>query len=578
MSNFGRAAFGSLAQQFAQAFPPDEPIVVFDHTGAAEALAECARRRFANEPFFVRPILPPEDHLRANAVAAGVVQSFRDRDERRVATQQAFDGTLLANGRPLRDMPVYPPPALRLMQAAVRLSDGIAVSSHAERSRVQDLLKTDPSASLRPLSDRGVPFPKGDIPHDTRDAVVIWAARLPGDTAMPFAVALADIHAPIVIVSQTPPQDAARVRWVAPDRSSEALSRARVIVDTNPCNADSAAALARWNAPLVADAQSGARERIANVRCYDRSQLGSIFEAVTAAYGLPPAQLRSMPEAEDAPPPGSTSDGPLVSIVIPTFDRPVLLRYALESCRRQTYKNLEVIVAVGGGKRYDELCAEFPHVRFIHLDDNVPAASMNAAYSEAAGEYVAILNDDDLYFPNHVELLVSALERSGAMVAHGDVLTAFLRGDDAQWDLYGFESNMARAADPSALLVANYIGAMSGMIRRSSIGSTLYDMKIPLYRDYALWLRLAQRYDFIHVERITSCYTIRNHGMQQQTQMTSQRAAETFRAIYDAFPVEERPHIEQQRAQQLQTVAQSTTFTSWSEPAGHISPVPWPPF
>jgi glycosyltransferase involved in cell wall biosynthesis len=254
------------------------------------------------------------------------------------------------------------------------------------------------------------------------------------------------------------------------------------------------------------------------------------------------------------------------------------LRYALESCRRQTYENIEVIVAVGGGNRFDEVAADYPNVRFVHLEANVPAASLNAAFSQATGEYVAILNDDDVYFPEHVSLLAGALERTGAAVAHGDVLTAFLQGDDSGWKLYGFESNMSRSADRSSLLVANYIGAMSGMVRRSCIGATLYDMQIPLYRDYAFWLRLAQRYDFVHVERITSCYTIRNQGREQQTQLTSQRAVDAFRAIYNAFPLNDRPLLEQQRQQQLQTVGQSGTFAAWSSPAGQIKPEPWPPF
>jgi len=576
MSNAGRAAYGSLARHFASCFAPDEPIVVIDHTAAAEGLAECVRRRFLNARFFVRLISPREGVLRTHLVAPTIMKAFQDIDERYTAAQQSVDGTLSANGRPLREIGVYAPNVLRLLQAAVRLSDGVVVSSHAERRRVQELIKCDPPVVFRNLTDPHVPAAEF-VPARTRDAVVIWAPHLDGDAASPLAIALADIHAVKLLVSRTPPAIGGLVEWVNIDRSAEALSRARAVIDANSCNADSSVALVQWNVPLVVDAESGAQERIANVCAFDHPRLDSLYDAVVTALGMPQPTIHDFRDSGEHYTAPQVYSGPLVSVVIPTFDRPTLLRYALESCRRQTYRNLEVIVAVGGGRRFDDIAREYDEVRFVHLDANVPAASLNAAFAQARGEYVAILNDDDVYFPDHISLLAGALERSGAMAAHADVLTAFLRGSDEQWLLYGFESNMSRPAKMSSLLVANYVGAMSVMVRRSCIGKELYDMAIPLYRDYALLLRLSREYDIVHVERITSCYTVRNQGREQQTQLTSQRAAEVFKAIYDAFPAHGRPRLEQQRQQHLQIVGQRGTFSAWAQPAGEVAPIPWPP-
>lgn len=579
MPSLGLAAYGPVAERFASSFSADDPVIVFDQSGAAEALRDCVWRSFRGDRFFVRPLLQRVEAARADAVAAGVMHAFAGSDERRVAIAQAFDGTLQANGRALREMPAYSAGALRLMQSALRLSCGAAVSSHAERRRLFDLLETDAPAVFRNLRDNSVP-PPAEGGRERPDSVLIWAPELTGDAALSFAVVLADVHLQIVIVSATPPVTAAPgVRWIPFEERAQALKRARIIVVTNAFVADTAVALSAWKTPLVVDAESGAQEILEDARVFTRGRSSSIFDAVVSALGSPPARMRALPSTARwlEPDESLLSDGPLVSIIMPTFDRPALLQHALESCARQSYRNVETIVAAGGGARFDVLAAMYPAVRWVHLEENVPAASMNAAFAAAAGEYVTVLNDDDLFFPHHVATLVSALERSGGAAAHADVLTAYLRGDDEQLSLYGFESNMSRSADASSLLVANRIGATSAMIRRSCLPDQLLDMSIPYYRDYALWVGLAVQHDLIHVERITSCYTIRNRGAAQQSTTGHGKAVEAYEAIYARYPAPERPAIQQQRAQMLASVRAGGTALV-AEPAMQIDPVQWPPF
>lgn len=269
-------------------------------------------------------------------------------------------------------------------------------------------------------------------------------------------------------------------------------------------------------------------------------------------------------------------DGPLVSVIIPTFDRPAMLQVALDSIMLQTYSQVETIVVIDGGPRLDALASKYPNVQFIHMPENNGRKSMNTAFAATKGEYVAFLNDDDVFFPHHIASLVTALERSGRGVAHGDVLTAYLRGSDEEWLLYGLESNMSRAADLSAFLVANQIGMTSCMLRRTCIkDGVLMPETVPYYFDYALWLRLARDYDFIHVESITSCYTIRNKGAQQQSVVWSDQAVEAYRAIYDLYPTPDRPLLQRRREERLQSIRRGETELA-TEAAGHVQPVLWP--
>lgn len=573
MSSSGRAAYGALAERFAASIKPQDSVVVFDASGAAEALRDCVSRRFRGESFYVRAILQRDESARAESVFPSIAATFAELEERRVAFDQASSGILQANGRALNTIPAYDNAALRLMQASLRLADGLLASSQAERRRVEDILQTQPHCTVAALKD--APFPKVD---SRGEAVVIWAPHLEGDAACYFAVSLAEFRLPLLLVSGSAPTKASPAEWVPAEQCETALRRAKLIVDTNPYGADSALALAGCGVPLIVDVESGAQEFLENVRTYDRRRMSSIFESGVAALGS--ASPRVRPYAKNAIETTSAPllrDGPLASVVIPTLDRPVLLRYALESCRRQTYRNIETIVVVDGGPHLEALEADFPEVRFLYMPENNPVVSTNTAFALAKGKYVTLLSDDDLFFPDHVAALVSALERSDAAVAHGDVLTAFLSGDDRAWSAYGLESNMSRAVEPSALLIANRIGATSAMIRKSCLSDKPFDATIPLYRDYALWLELSQRYDFVHVERITSCYTIRNQGAGQQSTMWHDQAVAAYEAIYTRYPVPGRPTIEQQRAQMRQSVRSGGTALA-GQPAMQIRPLAWPPF
>jgi glycosyltransferase involved in cell wall biosynthesis len=125
---------------------------------------------------------------------------------------------------------------------------------------------------------------------------------------------------------------------------------------------------------------------------------------------LDDAYLRPRPRA---------SDGPLVTVVIATYNRSAVLRLALASALRQSYRRFEVVV-VGDACTDDSerVVAEAhdPRVRWINLDRNSGSQAVpNQAGLEAArGELIAYLGHDDLWRRDHLALLVADLRSSGA--------------------------------------------------------------------------------------------------------------------------------------------------------------------
>jgi glycosyltransferase involved in cell wall biosynthesis len=106
---------------------------------------------------------------------------------------------------------------------------------------------------------------------------------------------------------------------------------------------------------------------------------------------------------------------PVVSVVVSTWQRPVLLRDTLESFRTQTLRDIEVLVVSDGPSAEDEaVVASLRDPRFISLScahHGRPAPARNVGLSHARGEFIAFCDDDDLWEPGKLSAQLSALRR-----------------------------------------------------------------------------------------------------------------------------------------------------------------------
>ena len=118
-----------------------------------------------------------------------------------------------------------------------------------------------------------------------------------------------------------------------------------------------------------------------------------------------------------------TTHLPLVSIGIPTFNRPELLRQALESARSQTYPNLEILVSDNESTdaQTSKILAEASAIDFriktYRQKKNIGAtANFEFLLNSAAGDFFTWLADDDLMHPTCIKLLVAAHKQNPRVV------------------------------------------------------------------------------------------------------------------------------------------------------------------
>ncbi|WP_280366646.1 glycosyltransferase family 2 protein [Nocardia wallacei] len=204
---------------------------------------------------------------------------------------------------------------------------------------------------------------------------------------------------------------------------------------------------------------------------------------------------------------------PLVSVVIPTYNRPDIIGEALSSVglQRNVPGPIEVIVVNDAGLDVTAAVDDAREclgltVRLIDLTANrgLPAAR-NIGIDAAAGEFLALLDDDDVFLPQHLTTMLDAIDREGADAAYGICALSTRRVDPlAPQPTSTYPSH---PFDPALLSVANFIPIHAPVLRRPP-DRARFDTALPALEDWDMWLRLTQAfgYRFHHVPLETVVY------------------------------------------------------------------------
>jgi glycosyltransferase involved in cell wall biosynthesis len=108
----------------------------------------------------------------------------------------------------------------------------------------------------------------------------------------------------------------------------------------------------------------------------------------------------------------STLSTPLVSIIIPTYNRADMLASAIESAIKQTYLNKQIIIVDDGSvDKTRELVAQYPQVEYIYQTNGGQGKARNTGLHVANGVYIASLDSDDIWNEDFIERCVEKLEK-----------------------------------------------------------------------------------------------------------------------------------------------------------------------
>jgi glycosyltransferase involved in cell wall biosynthesis len=202
--------------------------------------------------------------------------------------------------------------------------------------------------------------------------------------------------------------------------------------------------------------------------------------------------------------------GPLVTVLISTYNRPRYLAQALASVFRQTWQHFEVILVRDGGAPVREAIAEYlddSRLTFIDRDKNFGKPySLNEALQQARGEYICYLDDDDLFYPFHIETLVNAIERQDRCQAvYSDLYKTHCRlMPDGRRQVLAKNVEISRDFDRMLMLQFNHVLHVSLLHRRDLLARTGgYNENLNILIDWDLTRRLCFYTDFLHVPIVT---------------------------------------------------------------------------
>lgn len=219
------------------------------------------------------------------------------------------------------------------------------------------------------------------------------------------------------------------------------------------------------------------------------------------------------------------SGRPMVSILVRTCNRPGLLREALLSIRHQTYPEIEVVVVEDGPPASEKMVLEefAPDMNLRYYATGRPVGRSragNLALETATGEWLNFLDDDDLLFADHVEVLVRSVLENRAKGAYGlawETETKWISKDPLKYRELSFYPRHRRNFCRITLRHYNYMPIQSVLFSRRLYerwGGLEEDMEE--LEDWNLWTRYTIEDDFVYVDRCTSKYRVPPYRSREQ--------------------------------------------------------------
>ena len=240
---------------------------------------------------------------------------------------------------------------------------------------------------------------------------------------------------------------------------------------------------------------------------------------------------------------------PKVSVIIPTYNRPDGLAEAIQSVVDQTYFHLEIIVINDDGIDVSNTINPFKtkrEVKYVKHDHNkgLPAAR-NTGIRFSSGKYIAYLDDDDIFYPWHLDVLVNFLETNEFKVAFTEACQAYQTNENGKYITTKRDIPYAMDFDEDQILINNMMPVLCVMHQKSCLDEVgLFDENLTTHEDWDLWIRMSRKFRFAHIEDLTCEFRWR----EDSTTMSSAKredflwTMETIHAKYKNY-TQDKPNV-----------------------------------
>ncbi|OEU66617.1 MAG: hypothetical protein BBJ57_02480 [Desulfobacterales bacterium PC51MH44] len=206
------------------------------------------------------------------------------------------------------------------------------------------------------------------------------------------------------------------------------------------------------------------------------------------------------------------TSNPKVSVIIPVYNGESYIAEAIESALTQTYRNFEIIVVNDGStdSSYEKIKPYLPFVKYIFQENQGVAAARNTAIKYSSGEFIAFLDQDDVWIAEKLELQVDyLLHNPDVGLVHSNMSYINEEGKLIERE-FDFPSRIAGRCF-GELFIKNKIAILTVFLRRDCLDRVgLFNVQFSGVDDYDLLLRVSRYYPVGYINQFLAGYRL--HG------------------------------------------------------------------
>jgi glycosyltransferase involved in cell wall biosynthesis len=246
---------------------------------------------------------------------------------------------------------------------------------------------------------------------------------------------------------------------------------------------------------------------------------------------------------------------PKVSVVLPIYNGARYLAEAIESVLGQTYPHFEVVAINDGSRdRSNEIVGRYlasGRVKYIEQSNQGVAGARNAGIARSSGEFIALLDQDDVWLPDKLEKQVAFMDaHPEAALVHARV--SCIDGAGLPMNCKGWIYVGADACGLCAeqLLRGNRIAPLTVLIRRSCLEQVgVFEPAFEPADDWHLWLRMAVRFPLGFLDSVVGMYRV--HDANESKNLLKMKSSEI--AVMEFFRSSYPKHVRRMNRQAIES-------------------------
>jgi len=229
---------------------------------------------------------------------------------------------------------------------------------------------------------------------------------------------------------------------------------------------------------------------------------------------------------------------PLISIIVPTYNRGSFISECIESVLNQSYTDWEMIIIDDGStdstKEIINTYLSEPRIQYHYQENKGQSSARKKAIYLAKGKYLAFLDSDNIWLNQRLEFGLKAIQRNENIdLTYGDIIEI----DENSTEVPMVNMKRFSGKVSSQLVKDNFITMNTVLVKKSVV------IKVKAFReeikradDYDMWLRLSAEHNFLYIPKVMVKYRVMDDQISSNKEGRFIANKEIVEHFYKIFP------------------------------------------